>query len=71
MSKQKPTESKPDAAQEPAPRRRRMTAGPCPQSANHQNTRIYKTIERKRYCVCDDCGHTWTKIGPSASDPAE
>jgi hypothetical protein len=37
----------------------RKKTGPCPRNANHTATRVYKSGEAIRYCVCDDCGTTW------------
>lgn len=45
----------------------RVTAGPCPRSKTHTNTRVYNTKGVTRYCVCDDCGETWKRTGPLAS----
>jgi len=46
----------------------RVFAAVCERNPNHQSTRIYKTKGRTRYCVCDDCGHTWKQVGEPA-DP--
>jgi hypothetical protein len=32
---------------------------PCPQSDQHQRTRIYRSKGRVVLCRCDDCGHVW------------
>ena len=65
-------EKKTSAAQaggaEKKKRAKKVTAGACPKSARHTNTRVYKTSGRKRYCVCDDCGETWIVVGPEASE---
>jgi hypothetical protein len=39
----------------------------CPKNPGHLATRVYKTKGEIRYCVCDDCGHTWKQTGPLAS----
>ena len=44
----------------------KVEAGPCPQSERHKNTRVYRTVSRIRYCVCDDCGATWKRALPPA-----
>jgi hypothetical protein len=44
-----------------------VRAGACPKSELHTATRVYKTLGEVRYCVCDDCGHTWKKHGPPAT----
>lgn len=46
----------------------KVAAGPCPRSANHKNTRIYKTDGKTRRAKCNDCGHTWKVIGPYADE---
>ncbi len=52
-------------------RKKRVFAGACPNKETHANTRVYKTDGLIRYCVCDDCGHTWKQTGPKAeSEPA-
>jgi hypothetical protein len=43
---------------------KRVTAGPCELHKTHLRTRIYKTVNRTRYCVCDDCGHFWKVVIP-------
>lgn len=48
--------------------KRRVLAGACPQSPRHENTRVYNTRGATRYCCCDDCGHTWKVIGPTAPE---
>jgi hypothetical protein len=41
-------------------------AGACPQQREvTKATRVYRTLGEVRYCVCDDCGHTWKQ--PAAS----
>jgi hypothetical protein len=47
----------------------RVYAGKCPRHPAHQNTRVYRTAGRIRYCVCDDCGETWKMQGPLATEP--
>lgn len=49
-------------------KRPRANAGPCPAHPNHTATRVYTTRGVTRYCVCDDCGHTWKVTGERA-DP--
>lgn len=44
----------------------RVTAGTCEKSERHTNTRVYSTKGSTRFCVCDDCGHTWKKTGERA-----
>ncbi len=51
-------------------RKAQVFAVPCPRSEHHQNTRVYRTAGQTRYCVCDDCGHTWKQIGPPAGKEA-
>jgi len=51
--------------------RPRVDAGPCPASASHKNTVVYKTAGRVRRCKCNDCGMTWKKIGPFADELRE
>ena len=46
---------------EESPAKGQKIAGPCPDSKNHRNTRVYRTVGRIRYCVCDDCGTTWKR----------
>lgn len=46
----------------------RATAGPCPKSALHTQTRIYKTKGTVRHAVCDECGETW-KVTAERADP--
>jgi len=48
--------------------RPRITAGECPNSPKHENTKVYNTRGRKRYCKCNDCGETWVVTG-DYSDP--
>jgi hypothetical protein len=38
----------------------------CPHNPAHTRTRVYRTVGVKRYCVCDDCGETWSQFGPRA-----
>jgi hypothetical protein len=45
--------------------------GPCPKTPAHTNTRVYRTVGQTRYCVCDDCGHTFKRIAPAAEIPEE
>ena len=45
----------------------RVRAGACPKSPDHKAMRVYRTLGEIRYCVCDDCGHTWKKTGPAAA----
>jgi len=52
-------------------RKQRVRAGVCPRVARHGNGRVYKTAGRKRYCVCDECGHTWTKAGEQATQEVD
>lgn len=47
----------------------RVEAGACPRSAAHSRTRVYRTVGQTRYCVCDDCGTTFKRIGPEATLP--
>jgi hypothetical protein len=47
-----------------------VRAGACPRAEHHKNTRVYRTVGETRYCVCDDCGHTWKRTGPRAGTPA-
>lgn len=47
-------------------KKQRVHAGPCPNSAHHNSTRVYKTNGRIRFCICDDCGCSWKKAGPPA-----
>jgi hypothetical protein len=47
-----------------------VEAGPCEKHPHHINTRVYRTVGQTRYCVCDDCGHTYKRIGPPAATPA-
>jgi hypothetical protein len=56
------------AAKQP-PRKMTVFAGSCPKVPRHQRTRVYKTLGRTRYCVCDDCGHTWKQMGELATEP--
>ena len=49
----------------------KVLAGPCPRSERHQNTHIYRTAGRSRYCKCNDCGHTWKLTGPYADSLRE
>ena len=49
----------------------KVHAEPCPKSANHTNTKVYKTTGRTRYCRCDDCGHTWKQTGEFADELRE
>jgi hypothetical protein len=44
-------------------------AAECPKNPEHKATRVYRTVGAVRYCVCDDCGHTWKQTGPLASPP--
>lgn len=53
-----------------AARKLRVFAGPCEQVPTHKRTRVYKTLGQVRFCVCDDCGHTWKKTGPEATEAA-
>ncbi len=46
----------------------RVNAGSCPTSENHQNTVVYRTKGRTRYCKCNDCGATW-KLSGEYADP--
>lgn len=48
-----------------------VRAGDCPRAPRHGAGRVYKTAGRVRYCVCDQCGHTWTKAGPLATTNGE
>lgn len=43
-----------------------VTAGPCPVNGAHSPTRISSTQGRIRYCVCDQCGERWQKVGERA-----
>lgn len=52
-------------------KKQRVHAGECPQGASHKSTRVYRTAGRIRFCVCDDCGHTWKKSGPPAEEDPE
>ena len=45
----------------------RVFATVCPQNSEHERTRVYKTIAKVRYCVCDECGETWKQVGPQAA----
>jgi len=58
--------SETDASEAKAVRTPQVRAGACPKSDAHNATRVYRTIGEVRYCVCDDCGHTWKKSGPPA-----
>ena len=49
-------------------RKRVVSAGNCPLNAKHGPGRVYRTNGRVRYCVCDECGETWTKAGPPAQE---
>lgn len=49
----------------------KVNAGGCPISKRHENTKVYKTVGRTRYCRCDDCGHTWKQTGPFADELRE
>ena len=44
----------------------KVNAGECPKSPRHQNTIVYRTAGRTRYCKCNDCGATWKKTGDYA-----
>jgi hypothetical protein len=71
----KPAAPKPTAPKQPAflaepVRSPQVFAGDCPKSPTHKQTRVYRTVGQTRYCVCDDCGHTWKQIGPAASKEA-
>jgi len=43
-----------------------VTAGPCPVNPAHSPTRVTSTQGRVRYCVCDQCGERWQKVGERA-----
>lgn len=51
-------------------RKQQVFALPCQKTPAHRNTRVYRTDGPTRYCVCDDCGHTWKQIGPPAGEDA-
>ena len=40
-------------------KKKKVYAARCPRNGNHKKTRVYRTLTKVRYCVCDDCGHTW------------
>ena len=48
--------------QEKPKRGRPKIATVCPVNKEHKNTRVYKTLERVRRCVCDDCGANWKQV---------
>jgi len=50
--------------------RKRTFVPICPKHPGHQHTRVYTTKGRKRYCVCDDCGETFTITGDFALELA-
>ncbi len=54
-----------------ATRKMQVFAAVCPRNERHQATRVYKTAGKTRYCVCDDCGHTWKQVGEPADPLAE
>lgn len=41
------------------PASNRVESPPC-QLCHNENTFIYATRQRVRYCKCRHCGHTWT-----------
>jgi len=51
----------------PKTERVRIEAGQCDACKAKTGTRVYKTQGVVRYCVCDQCGHTWQKSGPLAN----
>lgn len=65
VSTQQPSGKTAPAIAEPV-KSPRVTAGPCPLADVHTNTRVYNTKGTTRFCVCDDCGHTWKKTGERA-----
>lgn len=50
----------------PRAERVRIEAGNC-MDCKSAKTRVYKTQGVVRYCVCDECGNTWSKSGPLAN----
>ena len=50
----------------PRTERVRIEAGTC-RECKSSRSRVYKTQGVHRYCVCDECGHTWSKAGPLAN----
>lgn len=52
----------------------RVRCSPCPttkhlpEEQQHKNRRIYNTLGKTRYCVCDECGETWKMIADPADD---
>lgn len=47
-------------------KKQRIPAGPCPKAEFHTNTRVYRIVGSKQYCICDDCGHAWQRPAPDA-----
>jgi hypothetical protein len=47
----------------------KVFAGNCPTSPRHINTKVYRTVDKIRYCVCHDCGATWKQSGPASAAP--
>lgn len=50
-------------------RKQLVYAGPCqrvlgPGATPHKHTRVTSTQGKIRYCICDDCGEKWKKVGP-------
>lgn len=43
-----------------------VTAGPCPNNPAHTQTKVYRTVDKTRFCKCNDCGRTWKVIGDAA-----
>lgn len=74
MAKQQPkneTNNKTAAAVVPLMKRPRIDPGPCPTNSKHRGATVYKTLGRKRYCKCNDCGETWSMIAPYADEDTE
>jgi len=40
----------------------------CPTSPSHQHLRVYDYHGETCFCVCDDCGTTWSKTGERGAD---
>ena len=51
-----------------ATRSKKVRAAVCPKSENHTNTRVYRTVGKTRFCVCDECGETWKQIADEAEN---
>ncbi len=67
-----PDEQPPKSSKSRKPTQRpKVFAGECPNNPKHLQTKVYKTLGRRRYCKCNECGATWTLTGEFADELRE